>query len=139
MHRTSVPMLWRRFKNKYKLLGTHCEKCNTDFYPPRELCPKCRRTGKIVEKRFSNYGAIVTYTQIYAPPAGFEKSVPYALAIVRLDKNGPDVLGQVVDCDAKKLKIGLRVEASFRKIYEDGKEGIIQYGIKFMPITHENL
>ena len=98
MHRTSVPMLWRRFKNKYKLIGTHCEKCNTDFYPPRELCPKCRRTGKIVEKRFSNYGAIVTYTQIYAPPAGFEKSVPYALAIVRLDKNGPDVLGQVVDC-----------------------------------------
>ncbi len=139
MHRTSVPMLWRRFKNKYKLIGTHCEKCNTDFYPPRELCPKCRRTGKIIEKRFSNYGTIFTYTRIYAPPAGFEKDVPYNIAIVKLDNNGPDVLGQIVDCDPKNLKIGLRVEASFRKIYEDGKEGIIQYGIKFMPITHENL
>jgi len=139
MHKTSVPMLWRRFKNKYILCGTNCEKCNTDFYPPREICPKCRRLGKIVEKKFSNYGEIVTYTQIYAPPSGFEKSVPYTVAIVKLDDNGPNVAGQVVDCDAKCLKIGMRVEATFRKIYEDGNEGIIHYGIKFMPITHEKL
>ncbi|MCK5699128.1 MAG: Zn-ribbon domain-containing OB-fold protein [Candidatus Aenigmarchaeota archaeon] len=139
MHRTSVPMLWRRFRNKYHLIGTYCEKCKTGFYPPREVCPECRRGGKIVEKKFSNYGEIVTYTVISAPPAGFEKGAPYALAIVKMDENGPNVLGQVVDCDFEKLGMGLRVETTFRKIYEDGKEGIVQYGLKFMPITHENL
>ncbi|MFH1127746.1 MAG: Zn-ribbon domain-containing OB-fold protein [archaeon] len=138
MHKTSVAMLWRRFKNKYQLYGTYCEKCKTDYYPPREICPVCRRLGKIVEKKFSNYGEIVSYTQTHASPAGFEKSVPYTVALVKMD-NGPTVVGQLIDTDEEKVKIGLRVETTFRKIYEDGEEGIIHYGLKFMPITHENL
>jgi len=48
-----------------------------------------QKLGKISEKKFNNYGEIVTYTQIYAPPSGFEKSVPYTVAIVKLDGNGP--------------------------------------------------
>ncbi len=139
MHKTSVAMLWRQFKHKYHLIGTYCEKCKTGYYPPRQVCPKCRRSGKITEKKFSNYGTITTHTTVFASPAGFEKSVPYPLAIIKLDNNGPNVVGQIIDCDLDKLKIGLRVETTFRKIYEDGKEGIIHYGIKFMPITHENL
>lgn len=139
MHKTSVPMLWRRFKNKYQLVGSHCENCKTNFYPLRVLCPKCRREGKIVDKKFTNYGEVVSYTHTHAPPAGFEKSAPYTVAIVKFDDDGPDVVGQIVDCESENMKIGLRVEATFRKIYEDGTEGIIHYGLKFKPITHENL
>lgn len=130
MHRTSVPLLWRRFKHRYQLLGNYCKTCGANFYPPREICPTCRRKGILEEKEFSNTGTIVSYTVITAAPTGFEKQTPYALAIIDLE-SGPRLVSQIVDMPLDKLKIGLKVTSCFRKIYEDGKEGIIHYGLKF--------
>ncbi len=133
MHKTSVPGVWRRFKNRYQVVGTQCETCKTNFYPPRELCPKCRRGGKISEKKFAGVGKIVTYTRVHAAPSGYEKQVPYAVAIVQLEE-GPMLTAQIVDYKTDELKIGQSVRATFRKMYEDGDEGIIHYGTKFTPI-----
>ena len=133
MHKTSVPGVWRRFKNRYQVVGTQCETCKTNFYPPRELCPKCRRGGKISEKKFAGIGKIVTYTRVHAAPAGYEKQVPYAVAIVQLEE-GPMLTAQIVDYKVEERKIGQNVRATFRKMYEDGDEGIIHYGTKFTPV-----
>jgi len=48
--------------------------------------------------------------------------------------DGPKLTSQIVDCKREDLKIGRRVEACFRRIYTDGKEGIINYGLKFRPV-----
>ena len=130
MHRTSVPLLWRRFKHHYRLLGNHCKTCKTDYYPPREICPNCRRKGVLEEKEFEKKGTIHTYSIIHSGPTGFEKQTPYAVALIKLD-NGPIVVSQIVDTPLDNIKIGAKVAGCFRKVYEDGKEGIIHYGLKF--------
>jgi hypothetical protein len=38
-----------------------------------------------------------------------------------------------VDVDPHEVEIGLRVRATFRKLREEGKAGVIHYGYKFAP------
>jgi uncharacterized OB-fold protein len=59
--------------------------------------------------------------------------VPYNVAIVETD-NGVRVTTQVVDCKPEDLKIGLKVKFMFRKIYTEGRTGIICYGYKAVPL-----
>ncbi len=128
-HRSSVPLAWRRFEARYRLVGNRCLTCGTIYFPPKAICPKCRRKGKLEKYQLKGEGKIHTYTIIHAAPSGFEKRVPYCIAIIELDE-GPKVLGEVVG-DLTLLDIGARVRAVFRKIYEDGEDGIIHYGLKW--------
>ena len=129
VHRKSVPLAWRRFETRYRLVGNRCLTCGTVYFPPRTLCPKCRRKGKLEKYQLKGEGKIHSYTIIHAPPAGFEKRVPYCIAIIELDE-GPRITGEVVG-DFSLIDIGVRVRATFRKIYEDGEDGIIHYGLKW--------
>jgi len=85
------------------------------------------------EKEFEKKGTIHTYSIIHSGPTGFEKQTPYAVALIKLE-NGPIIVSQVVDTPLEKIKIGAKVAATFRKVYEDGKEGIIHYGLKFQLV-----
>ena len=40
---TQAPRFWRSIPQRYNLSGTHCTRCNEYFFPPRNLCPNCRR------------------------------------------------------------------------------------------------
>lgn len=75
-------------------------------------------------------GKIYSFTEVSAPPVGFELEVPYVLALIELEE-GPLVTSQIVDCKASDVRIGMPVEMVFRKIQEDGEEGLIHYGYKF--------
>jgi len=135
MHRSSVPLLWRLQESKYRLIGTKCTACNQLYFPPRNLCPTCRREGKIEQFQFSGIGEVVSYTIIRTAPSGFEKLAPYVVAIVKLDE-GPNISGQIVG-DKDMVEIGKKVRPVFRRMYEDGDDGLIQYGIKFQPAENE--
>lgn len=126
----SIPLTWRRIQERYRMIGTKCETCSQCFFPSRSICPKCRRKGKITKIQFSGNGKIHSYTTIYSPPTGFEDQVPYTIAIIELDE-GARILGQIVDVQNGKLKIGARVEQCFRIIQRDDPEGLIHYGFKF--------
>ncbi len=129
----SVPMLWRRIKNVYNLVGRHCRTCDTKYFPPIPLCPKCRRKTDFVDTQFSGLGKIYSYTIIHDPPAGFKDLSPYVLALVRLDE-GPLVLSQIVDADNEQLKIGMSVQVVFRRIGDAGRTGVLRYAYKFRPL-----
>jgi hypothetical protein len=129
VHKSSVSLHWRLQKSKYRLIGTKCITCNSVYYPPKNLCPECRRKGKIQDFQFAGTGKIISYTIIRVPPEGFEKNVPYAVAIIQLDE-GTNISGQVVG-NINNVKIGKKVKAVFRKMYEDGNAGIIHYGLKW--------
>jgi uncharacterized OB-fold protein len=58
----------------------------------------------VKETQFSKHGTISTFTIIRYPPRGFEKKLPYAVAIVQLEK-GPKVMGRVI-VNPKKVQIG---------------------------------
>ncbi|RLG18883.1 transcriptional regulator [Candidatus Micrarchaeota archaeon] len=124
------PSSWRRIPERYGLIGSRCETCKTNYFPSRQICPVCRRRGKIVEKAYTGKGKIYSFTKVNVPPAGFEIEAPYMLAIIELDE-GPKLTAQVVDCEERDVKIGLPVRMVFRKIQESGREGLIHYGFKF--------
>ncbi len=130
-----VARFWREIPQRYNIIGNKCGSCERIFFPPREACPHCRRKslGKMEDIKLSGKGEIVTYTIIYAGPKAFEEQVPYPVAIIKL-KEGPQITAQIVDCDIDDVKIGMKVENTFRRIQEDGYTGAIYYGYKFKPM-----
>jgi len=130
---SSVARFWRKIPQRYNLAGTQCTTCGRYFFPPRNLCPDCRRAGKIREHRFSGMGKVVTYTVIRTASEQFEQMTPYVLAIVQLDE-GPRLTAQLV-CSPDEVRIGMRVRPVFRRISADGESGVIHYGTKFAPAT----
>jgi len=125
-----VPFHWRRYKERYRLLGMKCDRCGQLFFPMRTVCPNCRRSGKVTPYRFSGKGKIFSYTVIRSPPHGFEAYAPYIVALVELEE-GPKVISQVVDCKPEDARIGMPVETCFRRIRSESPEGIVIYGFKF--------
>ncbi len=84
----------------------------------------------MMETKLSGKGEIFSYTIIHVAPKNFEKQVPYAVAIIRLDE-GPRLTAQIVDTPLEEIKIGMRVESTFRRIQDEGYTGAIYYGYKF--------
>ncbi len=128
----AVPRFWRRLKNLYNLTGTRCEKCGGYYYPPRNMCPKCRRNGLIVPFKFKGTGEVLTYTIVHSAAKDYAKHTPYILSIIRLDE-GPSLTSQVI-CDPKDIHIGMKVRSVFRKLGEESEKGMIYYGTKFVPL-----
>jgi uncharacterized OB-fold protein len=52
--------------------------------------------------------------------------------MVRMDE-GVMLTAQIVDCPLNDVKIGMRVRAVLRKLSEEGEDGVIHYGYKFVP------
>jgi len=127
----SVPRYWRNEVPRYRLQGKACKSCGAKYFPARPVC-NCGSTD-FKEYKLSERGEVVTWTVISSAPIGFEKYVPYVVALIELE-DGCKLLSQVVDIEPNEVKSGLKVEAVFRKIKEDGKDGIIHYGYKFRPI-----
>lgn len=84
--------------------------------------------------QFAGTGKVFTFTEVSAPPEGFEDQVPYILAIIELDE-GAKITGQIVDAHKDSVKIGSRVESVFRVIQRDDPEGLIHYGFKFRLVV----
>ncbi len=132
MPRMSVSRTWRYIEERYRLVGSKCEKCGKIFYPPRPVCPDChsREMSKI---ELSRRGKVESYTILYSVPEGYRLQSPLILAFVRLD-DGIRIFTQLTDVDPEEVRIGMPVEAVFRRITEDGAVGIIRYGMKFRPL-----
>jgi len=128
----SVPIYWRESKYRYKLIGSECMKCHKRFYPPKRVCPVCG-SRELKDVKLPDKGRVVTYTIIRVPPKGYEEYAPYPIALIELE-DGTRLIAQLTDVDPKDVKIGMVVKATFRKLSEIGRDGIIQYGVKFRPL-----
>ncbi len=131
--RISLPLNWRRIPHRYRLEGTKCENCGTYYFPPRAICPKCRRAGKIVPAKFKGVGKVISYTKVFVAPPGLEEQVPYYMAIIELEE-GTRLTAQIVNVRDEEMKIGLPVKVMFRKLQQEDPEGLIHYGFKFEPV-----
>ena len=127
-----VPRYWREIPQRYNLIGKKCGVCGKIYFPPRSICPQCRRKsiGKMEDYKLKGTGVVESYTIIHTPPPEFEGKEPYAIAIVKMDE-GCCVTREIIDCDFSEIHIGMKVKACFRRIQEDGERGIIYYGYKF--------
>jgi uncharacterized protein len=133
----SIARFWRETPRRYNLGGSKCTMCGTAYFPPRSVCPTCAHhresIGRMVPFQLSGDGEVFSFTIVHEPAEGFEMQVPYVLALVRTVE-GPTLTGQIVDLEPADVRIGLKVRATFRKLREEGKAGVIHYGYKFAPV-----
>lgn len=121
---------WRHIPQRYSLIGSKCTQCETVFFPKRVICPECRRKGKLKDMQLAGAGKIFTYSVIHTPTDEFKTLAPYVVAIVELE-DGAKITTQIVDCKPEDVSIGDEVEMVFRRIKEEGDDGVISYGYKF--------
>jgi len=131
----SAPKYAREIPQRYRLEAAKCKKCGKILFPPRIICPACK-SRKFEPVQLNPEGKIISYTVIRIAPSKFVDQVPYALGIVEFD-DGVRLMAQIADCDLEKLKIDMRVKIEFRKIFHEGESGIICYGYKVVPLTHQ--
>jgi uncharacterized OB-fold protein len=129
----SVPRFWREIPQRYNLQANRCEVCSAIYFPPREVCPTCRRAsiGKMKPVKLSGRGTVLEWTRVHKSAPGYEMQVPYLLALVQTEE-GPVVTGQVVDAPA--VQAGDLVQAVFRRLGQDGDAGVIYYGTKWQVV-----
>ena len=121
---------WRHIPQRYSLIGSKCSQCGTIFFPKRVICPECRRKGHLEDIKLKGEGKIHSYSVINTPTEEFKIIAPYVVAIVELEE-GAKLTTQIVDCKPEDVKIDDEVEMVFRKIKEEGDDGVISYGYKF--------
>lgn len=123
---------WRLKGPRYRLEGEHCNDCDSNIFPPRDVCPHCGGVKCQGIVNFSGKGEIYSYTTVYEAPTGYEANAPYTVALVKLDE-GPMITAQLTDLDSEP-QIGMPVEMVIRKMRDDGDErGMIIYSYKFKP------
>lgn len=129
----SVPRFWREIPQRYNLQASRCEVCSAIHFPPREVCPTCRRAsiGKIKEIKLSGRGTVLEWTRVHKSAPGYEMQVPYLLALVQTEE-GPVITGQIVD--SPSVQAGDRVQGVFRRLGQDGEAGVIYYGTKWQVV-----
>jgi len=121
---------WRIRDRYYRLIGSRCEDCGDEFFPPVYRCKGCG-SERIKDKEMPKTGKIMTYTVLHEPLPGFEAQAPLYLAVVELE-NGARILTQIVDPPEGSVKTGARVRATIRRAMVDGDSGQIIYGYKFV-------
>ncbi len=130
-----LPRHWRLNEQRYNLIGVECLGCGSRLFPPRPVCPECKGT-ELVPYTFSGRGKVYSYSTMYHAPLGYEKYLPYTVALVQLEE-GPLVTAQLTDVDDGEVHIGMKVEMVTRKLREEGEEGVIIYGYKFRPVIQD--
>lgn len=116
------------------LLGSRCGECGTYVFPPREEhCPNPACTSVDLDRvPLSTHGRIWSYTENhYAPPPPYvaaEPFEPYALAAVRLEREGIVILGPVSrGVTAAELSVGMEMQVEIDTLFhdDDGVEHVV--------------
>jgi uncharacterized OB-fold protein len=130
----TIARFWRENSPRYNLKASRCGNCGKISFPPRTVCPECHRKsiGKMEEFQLSGKGEVYSYSIVHEVPAQFQMQRPYIIALIKLEE-GIMLTGQIIDCEAEQVKIGMRVCSTFRKLGEEGPGGVIHYGYKFHP------
>jgi uncharacterized OB-fold protein len=99
------------------------------FYPPRVVYPGGE---KATPYTLVQTGKVLTWTTLQNGPAEYTDSAPYVMAIVELD-DGARITAMMGDVENTGVKTGMRVRIEFRKIRQEGHEGLLCYGYKVVP------
>ncbi len=133
--RNLVAETWRLEKSRYAIVGNRCTGCKIYFFPCKQLCIKCNST-ELVEHVFNGRGKIVEWTKIHDPARGFELYTPIYYGIIKLEE-GIKLSVQFTSIrDEADLEPGNETKMVFRKLFENGKQGIVTYGFKAVPVKN---
>jgi uncharacterized OB-fold protein len=114
---------------KYAFTGSRCLACGARHVPPQRVCVKCHAIDRMTPERLADVPAtIATFT---VDRLAYSMSPPVVVAVVDFEGGGRFQC-EMTDVDPKAVKIGDRVELTFRRLYTAG--GIHNYFWKARPI-----
>jgi uncharacterized OB-fold protein len=126
---------WRLEKSRYAIIGNRCDNCSIYYFPSKQICIKCN-AAELSEYAFSGRGKIVEWTKIHDPARGFEMYTPIYYGIIKLEE-GIKMSVQFTGINEESdLESGNEVKMVFRKLFEDGDQGIVTYGFKATPVNN---
>lgn len=125
----SAVQTWRDRDEIYRLYGQRCLNCNTIQYPSQRVCIECRAKDNFEEIKLADKQAeVFTFTHDFL---NIDPNPPTVMAVVDFEGGGRACL-QMTDRDPAQVKIGQKVEMTFRKLYE--ADGFKNYYWKCRPV-----
>ena len=121
---------WVLEKGSLHLVGGRCKKCGQNYFPSKEICPKCFAEGEMEKIKLSSCGKLYSYSIVQIAPKRFMP--PYAVGYVDFSE-GVRVLGQLTTTDPARLKLDMEVQAELGRIAVD-EEGNDVISYKFKPV-----
>lgn len=112
-----------------------CKRCGKAFYPPKPSCPFCGHR-ETVRVELPKRGRVISWTVEYTVPEGYRAEAPLVLALIELE-NGARIISSLTDVEPDKVREGMEVEAVLRRLWVEGDEGLIVYGLKFAPVLSQ--
>ncbi len=109
------------------LKGTRCAHCGRTYFPPRRVCPRCRRGDALADVALGRIGVVHAATHVVRHPAHF--ACGYVLAEVDLPE-GVRLRAQLGGDDAAHLRPGDRVELAIEPLFMTA-EGQAVLGYRF--------
>jgi uncharacterized OB-fold protein len=97
-----------------KVMGTRCKDCEKLFFPPRADCYQCL-SSNMEWFEVSGKGKLLTYSKLQYAPVGFERDVPYRIALV--DYGDYKVFGRISgDLSEEEIKPGMEMQTVVNRL-----------------------
>jgi hypothetical protein len=97
-----------------RLLLQRCSACGAWRHPPSPICPVCLSDAhEWIAAR--GRGTVYTFTVVREARRGWEKLVPYVIAVIGLEE-GPHILSNIVNIAPEQVAIGMPVAVTFAEL-----------------------
>ena len=131
--RTSLTHYARESKQLFGLVGMRCKSCGNEQFPRQRVCMWCQAKMDTLDQYddvplAKQTGVIFTFNMDQRAPV---PDLPNLNCVVDLD-GGARFYGLMTDRDPSKIKIGQRMEFTFRKIND--AQGVHNYFWKMRPV-----
>ena len=114
---------------KFAFTGSRCQACGARHAPPQRVCVKCHAVDRMVPERLADIPAtIATFT---VDRLAYSLSPPVVAAVIDFEGGGRFQC-ELTDVDPAAVKIGDRVEMTFRRLFTAG--GVHNYFWKARPL-----
>lgn len=101
-------------RDRRKILGIKCPKCNVVYVPPRSTCGRC---FSLLHDwmEVSDQGTLETYTRVHYGTPVQPISSPFFYGIVKLDGADTGLPHFIGGTEGKEPRVGMRVQAVFKE------------------------
>jgi uncharacterized OB-fold protein len=127
--RPAAPPAFRSEDWKFAFTGSRCAACGARHLPPQRVCVKCHAIDQMTRERLADVPAtIATFT---VDRLAYSLSPPVVAAVIDFDGGGRFQC-ELTDVDPATVKIGNRVEMTFRRLFT--ADGVHNYFWKARPL-----
>ncbi len=100
-------------RDKKKIFGVKCNKCDKVFVPPRQTCERCFENISNNWVELSDTGEIVNFSVVRYEGKHLPRKPPFVLALIKLGGADTPMTHIVEGIEPEKVEVGMKVKATF--------------------------